>query len=72
MKKYYVIDDKKYLDTYFLREVLHLNKSELQQIMVTFDFPDREIVELQNRKHYSVNIINKFLETFIKKYEGCN
>lgn len=72
MRKYYVIDDKKYLDTYFLRDALSLNKSELQQIMVTFHFPDKETVEIQNRKLYSVNIINMFLETLIKKYEGCN
>ena len=61
MDIYYIINGSKYLDTYLLREKLELNKSELQHLMTTYQFPQNEIITLQNRKLYSMNSLNDFI-----------
>jgi len=66
MEIFYEINGKKYLDSYLLRQKLDINKSEMQVILNTYNFPENEVVKLQNRKLYSMNILNQFIETLLE------
>ena len=66
MEIYYEINGKKYLDSYLLRQKLDINKSEMQVILNTYNFPENEVVKLQNRKLYSITILNQFIEKLIE------
>lgn len=70
MDIYYLINDKKYMDTYLLREKLELNKSQLQQVMKVYQFPQSEVVNIQNKKLYSLNGLNEFIEMILESNEG--
>ena len=69
MNKFYIINGKSYLDTFLLREYLGLKKYELQVLMESFQFPEKEVVSLQNKKLYSLKVLNEFIETLIKRNE---
>lgn len=66
MEIYYLINGKKYMDTYQLRDKLEVNKSELQRIMNLHRFPDSEVIQLQNKKLYSVKGLNRFIQKLMK------
>jgi len=70
MEIYYLINGKKYLDTHLLREKLDISKWELQVIMDTYQFPESEIVMIQNRKLYSVRVLEEFVKKLLKANEG--
>lgn len=65
----YLIDGKKYLDNYLLREQLQLNKSELQKLLDTYPLPKDEIVTIQNKKLFSLSGIKSLVETLLEKNE---
>ena len=65
----YLIDGKKYLDNYLLREQLQLNKSELQKLLDTYPLPKDEIVTIQNKKLFSLSGIKSLIETLLEKNE---
>ena len=69
MEIYYLINGEKYMDTFLLRDKLELNKSELQHLMRNFNFPENEILKLQNKKLYSVKGLNEYIEMLIKNNE---
>jgi hypothetical protein len=69
MEIYYLIDGKKYLDNYQLREQLQLNKSEIQKLMEVYAFPKNETFNIQNKKLYSLSGITSFIELILKKNE---
>jgi len=64
IQTYYVINGKKYLDT--------LKKFELQHLMNTFQFPEEEVINVQNKKLYSLNVLRAFIEKIISKNERQN
>jgi len=66
MEIYYEINGKKYLDNYLLRQKLDLNKSEMQVVLKTYDFPENEVIRLQNRKLYSMSILNELVEKLLE------
>jgi hypothetical protein len=66
MKIYYTINDKLFMDNYLLRENLGLSKSELQQLMNTYHFPEDEIFTIQNKKLYSLDGMNNYLEMILE------
>jgi len=65
MDIYYLINGKKYMDTFLLREKLELNKSELQHLMKRHHFPESEIINIQNKKLYSVNGLSQYIERIL-------
>jgi hypothetical protein len=67
MDIFYLINGKKYLDNYQLRQRLQLNKSEIQKIMDCYPFPGNEVVKIQNKKLYSLNGLNEYLEMILEK-----
>jgi len=72
IQTYYVINGKKYLDTYQFRLILDLKKFELQHLMNTFQFPEEEVINVQNKKLYSLNVLRAFIEKIISKNERQN
>jgi len=66
MDIYYLIDEKKYLDNFQLRERLNMNKSEIQKLFETYQFPNDEIVRIQNKKLYSLNGLNEYIEMLLE------
>lgn len=67
MEVYYLINDRKYLDSYLVRKNLNLNKSEFQHIMNRYAFPPSEMVRLQNKRLYSLTGLTHFLEMILEK-----
>lgn len=65
----YLINGKKYLDNYLLREQLQLNKSELQKLLDNYPLPKDEIVTIQNKKLFSLSSIKSLIETLLEKNE---
>jgi hypothetical protein len=65
----YLINGKKYLDNYLLREELKLNRSEIQKLMIAHPFPKDEIIKIQNRKLYSLSAIHLFIKTLLEANE---
>ena len=70
MEIYYLINGKKYLDTHLLRQKLDLTKWELQVVMNTYQFPESEIVNIQNRKLYSVRVLEDLVKKLLIANEG--
>ncbi len=69
MDIYYLINGKKYLDNYLLREQLQLNRSEIQKLMIAHPFPKDEIIYIQNKKLYSLSAIHSFIKTLLNEHE---
>ena len=70
MEIYYEIDGKKYFDNFLIRQNLGLNKSEIQHLMRSYHFPEKEVIKLQNKKLYSLTGLNNYIETIINENEG--
>jgi len=66
MKIYYTINGKLYLDNFLLRKNLGLTKNEIQKLMNTYHFPEDETFTIQNKKLYSLNGMNDYLENILK------
>ena len=66
MEIYYLINNRKFLDNYLIRKSLDISKSDLQQLMKSYKFPENEIIILQNKKLYSKDILNDFIENLIE------
>ena len=69
IQTYYVINGKKFLDSYQFRQILDLKRFELQYLMKYYDFPKDEIIMVQNKKLYSINVLRAFIERLIEKNE---
>jgi len=67
MEIYYLINGKKYLDNYLLREQLQLNKSEIQKLLNANPLPNNEVITIQNKKLYSSSGLCSLIETLLKK-----
>jgi hypothetical protein len=70
MEIYYLIDGEKYMDTFLLRDKLELSKSELQHLMTKHNFPEKDVIKIQNKKLYSVNGLNGYIQMLINGNEG--
>lgn len=66
---YYLINGERYLDNYLFREQLQIKKADLQHLMNTYTFPESEVLTIQNKKLYSVNILTQFVENLIERNE---
>jgi hypothetical protein len=66
MEIYYIINGKRYMDTYHLRYKLEVNKSELQRIMNVFKFPESEVLQIQNKKLYSVLGLSRYIQKLVQ------
>ncbi|MBB3056817.1 hypothetical protein [Mucilaginibacter gotjawali] len=69
MEIYYLIDGKKYLDGYLLREHLQLNRSEIQKLLDAYPLPKDEIVNVQNKKLFPLSTIKSLIESLLKEHE---
>ena len=65
MEIYYLINEKKYFDNFLIRENLGLNKSEIQHLMKRYNFPEKEVIKLQNKKLYSLTGLNEYIERLL-------
>ena len=66
MEIYYLINGERYMDTYQLRDKLEVNKSELQRIMNVLKFPDSEVLQIQNKKLYSVLGLSRYIQKLVQ------
>ena len=66
---YISINGEKYMDTFLLRTMLELTKSQLQHLLNTYNFPDDKIIKLQNRKLYKLSEVNEYLKMVIMNNE---
>lgn len=70
MEIIYLIDGKKFLDNYQIREYLKINKSELQHLFNKYEFPTNETLTIQNKKLYSLKGLCYYIENILKTNEG--
>jgi len=70
MEIIYLIDGKKFLDNYQIREHLKINKSELQHLFKRYEFPNNETITIQNKKLYSLKGLCYYIENILKNNEG--
>ena len=69
MKMYYLIEDKKFLDNYMIRERLNISKSLFQHLTKKYKIEDIEIVRLQNKTLYSIGGIVGVLKKVVEECE---
>ena len=69
MELYYVVNGKKYLDNYLIREKLNVSKSLLQHLINHYPFNDCDMVVIQNRKLYSIDSLKLFVENLLEENE---
>jgi hypothetical protein len=66
---YYLIEDKKFLDNYMIRERLNISKSLFQHLTKKYKIEDNEIVRLQNKTLYSIGGIVEILKKVVEESE---
>lgn len=66
---YYLIEEKKYLDNFMIRERLKISKSLFQQLTCKYKIEERDVIKIQNRKLYSLYSIVKFLKKVVNENE---
>lgn len=64
---YYLIDGKKYLDNYMIRERLNISKSLFQQITKKYEAKERGIIKIQNKTLYSTSCLVEILKILISE-----
>jgi hypothetical protein len=69
MDIYYEINGKRYMDNYIIRQRFKMNKWELQQLMNTYPFPDKEVMKIQNKNLYSLKGLQDYIETILENNE---
>ena len=69
MDMYYLIEDKKFLDNYMIRERLNISKSLFQHLTKKYKIEDNEIVRLQNKTLYSIGGIVEILKKVVEESE---
>ncbi len=66
---YYLIEDKKFLDNYMIRERLNISKSLFQHLTNVYKIEDDEILRVQNKTLYSISGIVSVLKKAVKESE---
>ena len=69
MKMYYLIENKKFLDNYMIRERLNISKSLFQHLTKKYKIADNEILRVQNKTLYSINGIVGVLKKVVNESE---
>ncbi len=69
MKMYYLIEDRKFLDNYMIRERLNISKSLFQHLTKKYKIEDTEIVRVQNKTLYSIGGIVEVLKKIVEECE---
>ena len=69
MNMYYLIEDKKFLDNYMIRERLNISKSLFQHLTKKYKIEDNETVRLQNKTLYSICGIVGILKKVVEESE---
>ena len=66
---YYLIEDKKFLDNYMIRERLNISKSLFQHLTKKYKIEDNQTVRLQNKTLYSICWIVGILKKVVEESE---
>lgn len=66
---YYLIENKKFLDNYMIRERLNISKSLFQHLTKKYKIADNEILRVQNKTLYSINGIVGVLKKVVNESE---
>jgi hypothetical protein len=69
MKMYYLIEDKRFLDNYMIRERLNISKSLFQHLTKKYKIEDEEILRVQNKTLYSIHGIVGVLKKAVNESE---
>lgn len=67
MRMYYLINNRKYLDNYMIRERLNISKSLFQQLTKKYKIEESEIIRLQNKTLYSIVGVVDILTKVVKE-----
>jgi hypothetical protein len=69
MKMYYLIEDRKFLDNYMIRERLNISKSLFQHLTKKYKIEDKEILRVQNKTLYSIYGVVEVLKKVVNESE---
>ena len=68
MRMYYMVENKKYLDNFMIRQQLTISKSLFQQLTRKYIQSD-EVIKIQNIHLYSIESILNGLKKVVKENE---
>jgi hypothetical protein len=68
MRMYYMVENKKYLDNFMIRQQLTISKSLFQQLTRKHIQSD-EVIKIQNKHLYSIESILDVLKKVVKENE---
>jgi hypothetical protein len=68
MRMYYIVENKKYLDNFMIRQQLTISKSLFQQLTRKYIQSD-EVIKIQNKHLYSIESILNGLKKVVKENE---
>jgi hypothetical protein len=68
MRMYYMVENKKYLDNFMIRQQLTISKSLFQQLTRKYILSD-EVIKIQNKHLYSIESILNGLKKVVKENE---
>ena len=68
MRMYYMVENKKYLDNFMIRQQLTISKSLFQQLTRKYILSD-EVIKIQNKQLYSIESILNGLKKVVKENE---
>jgi len=68
MRMYYMVENKKYLENFMIRQQLTISKSLFQQLTRKYILSD-EVIKIQNKHLYSIESILNGLKKVVKENE---
>jgi hypothetical protein len=69
MEIYYTIRNKRFLDVYMIQDRLSISKSYFQRITRKYPIKSDEIIQIQNKKLYSIDSLIDIVKNLITEYE---
>jgi hypothetical protein len=69
MEIYYTIGNKRFLDVYMIKYRLSISKSYFQRITRKYPIKSDEIIQIQNKKLYSIDSLIDIVKNLKTEYE---
>ena len=69
MEIYYTIGNRRFLDVYMIKDRLSISKSYFQRITRKYPIKSDEIIQIQNKKLYSIDSLIEIVQNLKTEYE---
>jgi hypothetical protein len=69
MEIYYTIGNRRFLDVYMIQDRLSISKSYFQRITKRYPIKGEEIIQIQNKKLYSIDSLIDIVKNLKTEYE---